>query len=50
MCTVVLSPSWKIQELEMPDDEKAIRQVVETWMTASRRGDTATVLTLMTDD
>ncbi len=34
----------------MPDDEKAIRQVVETWMSASRRGDTATVLTLMTDD
>ena len=34
----------------MPDDEKAIRQVVETWMTASRRGDTATVLSLMTDD
>jgi len=34
----------------MPEDERAIRQVVETWMTASRRGDTATVLDLMTDD
>jgi uncharacterized protein (TIGR02246 family) len=34
----------------MTDDEKAIRQVVETWMAASKSGDVATVLTLMTDD
>ncbi|WP_213308404.1 YybH family protein [Paraburkholderia sacchari] len=34
----------------MNDDERAIRQVVETWMAASKRGDTATVLSLMTDD
>jgi len=34
----------------MTDDEKAIRQVVETWMTASQRDDLATVLALMTDD
>ncbi|MFT3813293.1 MAG: SgcJ/EcaC family oxidoreductase [Acidovorax sp.] len=34
----------------MTDDEKAIRQVVETWMTASQSGDLATVLALMTDD
>ncbi|MCG5072343.1 YybH family protein [Paraburkholderia tagetis] len=34
----------------MSDDERAIRQVVETWMVASKRGDTATVLDLMTDD
>jgi len=34
----------------MTDDEKAIRQVVETWMTASKTGDLATVLSLMTDD
>lgn len=34
----------------MTDDERAIRQVVETWMEASKRGDTATVLGLMTDD
>ena len=32
----------------MTDDEKAIRQVVETWMTASQSGDLATVLALMT--
>ena len=34
----------------MSDDERAIRQVVETWMQASRAGDAATVLSLMTDD
>ena len=34
----------------MSDDEKAIRKLVETWMVASRSGDTATVLGLMTDD
>src|SRR5690606_39510083 len=35
---------------EMSEDEKAIRQVVKTWMEATQRGDTATVLDLMTDD
>jgi uncharacterized protein (TIGR02246 family) len=34
----------------MTEDERAIRQVIETWMQASRTGDTATVLSLMTDD
>ncbi len=34
----------------MPDDEKAIRELVETWMSASRKGDIATVLSLMTED
>jgi uncharacterized protein (TIGR02246 family) len=34
----------------MTEDERAIRQVVETWMRASREGDTATVLSLMTED
>jgi uncharacterized protein (TIGR02246 family) len=34
----------------MTDDEAAIRQVVETWMVASRKGDLETVLALMTDD
>lgn len=32
------------------DDERAIRKVVETWMTASQAGDVETVLDLMTDD
>ncbi|HZE37687.1 MAG TPA: SgcJ/EcaC family oxidoreductase [Stackebrandtia sp.] len=34
----------------MSDDEQAIRDVVDTWMSASRDGDTDTVLNLMTDD
>ena len=34
----------------MTDDEGAIRDLVETWMRASKDGDTATVLDLMTDD
>lgn len=34
----------------MTQDEQAIRQVVESWMTASRSGDTATVMSLMTQD
>lgn len=34
----------------MADDQTAIRRVVETWMDASRSGDLATVLSLMTDD
>jgi uncharacterized protein (TIGR02246 family) len=32
------------------DDERAIRELVDTWMDASRAGDTAAVLDLMTDD
>lgn len=34
----------------MTDDERAIRTLVDTWMTATRSGDTATVLSLMADD
>jgi uncharacterized protein (TIGR02246 family) len=34
----------------MTDAERAIRDVVETWMAATKRGDLATVLNLMTDD
>jgi uncharacterized protein (TIGR02246 family) len=34
----------------MKGDEEAIREAVDTWMRASRAGDTATVLKLMTDD
>lgn len=34
----------------MTEDEQAIRQVVARWMEASRAGDTATVLSLMTED
>jgi uncharacterized protein (TIGR02246 family) len=34
----------------MTDDERAIRELVETWMEATKAGDLATVLDLMTDD
>jgi uncharacterized protein (TIGR02246 family) len=34
----------------MSEDERAIRELVEAWMDASRRGDVPTVLDLMTDD
>lgn len=34
----------------MTDDERAIRELVDTWMAASRAGDIETVLGLMTDD
>jgi uncharacterized protein (TIGR02246 family) len=34
----------------MTDDERAIRDLVATWLNASRAGDVATVLDLMTDD
>ena len=34
----------------MTPDEEAIRALVQRWMDASKTGDTATVLALMTDD
>ena len=34
----------------MSPDERAIRELVNTWMKASRAGDTETVLSLMSDD
>ena len=34
----------------MSSDEQAIRTLVQAWMDASKNGDTATVLSLMTDD
>lgn len=34
----------------MESDERAIRALVEKWMAASKRGDSATVLALMDDD
>jgi uncharacterized protein (TIGR02246 family) len=36
--------------LDAAQDERAIREVVDTWMDASRRGDVEAVLDLMTDD
>lgn len=34
----------------MTEDERAIRELIATWMRASREGDSATVLSLMADD
>jgi len=34
----------------MSDDERAIRELVDAWMDATREGDIETVLGLMTDD
>ncbi len=34
----------------MDEDERAIRELVDKWMDASRAGDTAAVLDLMADD
>jgi len=34
----------------MPNDEQAIRNLVDRWMAASRTGDLPTVLSLMADD
>jgi uncharacterized protein (TIGR02246 family) len=34
----------------MSPDERAIRELVDNWMKASRAGDTATVFSLMSDD
>jgi uncharacterized protein (TIGR02246 family) len=42
-----LNPSY---EVLMTDDERAIRELIATWMRASQAGDTQTVLGLMTDD
>lgn len=34
----------------MADDERAITKLVDTWMSASKKGDIETVMSLMTDD
>jgi uncharacterized protein (TIGR02246 family) len=34
----------------MQSDERDIRQLVATWLTATKTGDTETVLSLMTED
>ncbi len=34
----------------MNTDEQAIRDLIKTWMDATKRGDSATVLSLMADD
>jgi uncharacterized protein (TIGR02246 family) len=36
--------------MDTSEDERAIRELVDTWMAASRAGDVETLLGLMTDD
>jgi len=43
-----MGPQWG-DELSM-DDEHAIRDLIATWLSASKAGDTETVLSLMSDD
>ena len=49
-CGLNLSLTMGARETLMTADERAIRLVVETWMTASKSGDVSTVVNLMTDD
>ena len=44
---MVISQASKAQE---SNDERAIREMVDKWLTASKKGDLATVLGLMADD
>jgi uncharacterized protein (TIGR02246 family) len=39
-----------MEDSTMTHDERAIRELVDTWFTATQDGDLATVLGLMTDD
>ena len=39
-----------MQSKQALDDKQAIRATVEKWLDASRKGDTATLLTLLADD
>jgi uncharacterized protein (TIGR02246 family) len=39
-----------MQKTTPTDDERAIRELIETWMTSTKADDTQTVLNLMTDD
>jgi uncharacterized protein (TIGR02246 family) len=34
----------------MPDDERAIRELIQTWFAATQKGDIPTILGLMADD
>src|SRR5262245_48563569 len=43
-------PCSRLRGIAMSPDERAIRDLVDIWMKASRAGDTATVLRLMSDD
>jgi uncharacterized protein (TIGR02246 family) len=46
----VLSSQHERQDVTMQSDEQEIRELVRTWMEATKAGDSETVLGLMTDD
>src|SRR5690606_37132171 len=50
--TVLLSARLPANHCEapMPSDEQEIRQLVSTWMTATKTGDVDTLLSLMSED
>ena len=39
-----------MQKTTPTDGERAVRELIETWMTSTKAGDTQTVLDLMTND
>jgi uncharacterized protein (TIGR02246 family) len=43
-------PPAPLEESSMSDDIRAIRKLIDRWMKASQAGDTAAVLSMMTDD
>jgi uncharacterized protein (TIGR02246 family) len=50
IATCVLRQSNWSDATTMTDDERAIRELVNVWLAASKAGDLKTVLSLMTDD
>ena len=43
-------PTTRLHNADMQDDEQKTRNLVSTWMSASKTGDVDTVLSLMADD
>jgi uncharacterized protein (TIGR02246 family) len=50
LCTTSPAVQDGSSEAMMTEDERAIRELVDTWMSATQTGDTQTVLALMADD
>jgi uncharacterized protein (TIGR02246 family) len=50
LCFYLIKAVHHNEGLHMQKDEQEIRQLVSTWMTASKAGDVETVLSLMADD
>jgi uncharacterized protein (TIGR02246 family) len=48
--TIEFIPPLAIEVPDMTDDERAIRKLVDTWLSASKAGDLETVLSLIAED